>query len=76
MIPNQDEVDKAFHLITDAFHVNNIKGGTGFSACFNVVVNILIKEDIPYEKINVLLDAFEDCIRCLNSETKIDRLPL
>jgi hypothetical protein len=76
MTPNDDEVDKAFRLITDAFHVNDIKGGAGFSACFNVVVNIMIKKNVPYEKINVLLDAFEDCVRCLDAETKIDRLPV
>lgn len=76
MTPNDDEITKAFHLITDAFCLNNIKGGIGFSACFNVVVNIMIKENIPHEKINVLLDAFEDCVKCLNTETKIDRLPV
>lgn len=76
MIRNEDEVDKAFHLIIDAFDLNNIKHHIGLSACFSVVVNVMMKINIPNEKINVLLDAFEECAKFLYTETKIDKLPL
>jgi len=75
MIPNDSDVGRAFELITETFALNKVSPGIGFSACFNTVVNVLIRSNVPNEKINELLDAFESCIMCLDAEAVIERLP-